>query len=384
MASVYAARHRVTESRVAVKILHRELSDREDIRERFRVEGRTANRVEHPGVVKVLDGDVAEDGSPFLVMELLEGEPLSVRANRAPIETNQLLAWVDDILDILAAAHAKEIVHRDLKPDNVFVLSDGRVKLLDFGIARIADAVQKTQTGTALGTGPYMAPEQALGKVHEIDGRCDLFAIGATMFRLIARRKIHEFANDAELLVAMATTPAPPLSSVAPQAPAAVCAVVDRALAFRASDRYPDARTMQEDVRAVRRGAPPAFAMRQLERQAPGSATSAVGPACPLAARGSEPTVRPAIGPPAVVAGAGAPTRGRGDGPSGHRDHHGALDVGPQGRGGGQRTPASVRHARGRERDADPGGRPRSGASSAAVSVPSAKRAPSSKGKVRK
>jgi serine/threonine-protein kinase len=268
MATVYAARHR-TGRQFAVKMLHPEMSEREDVRERFRREAYAANRVKHEGAVQIIDDDVAEDGSAFLVMELLEGESLTARANRQVVDIGDLLAWVDAILDVLAACHDENIVHRDLKPDNIFLTMDGRVKLLDFGIARVNDVVPssfKTRVGTAIGTAPYMAPEQALGKMDEIDGRTDLFSVGATMFRLIARRRIHEVKNDVDLLIAMATLPAPPLGSVSSDISTSVCSIVDRALAFLPARRYPDALTMQADVRAVRRGEEPPYASALLAK----------------------------------------------------------------------------------------------------------------------
>src|SRR5262249_58490916 len=133
----------------------------------------------------------------------------------------------------LVAAHAQGIIHRDIKPDNLFVLRDGRLKVLDFGIARVrmgAPSKLKTRAGATLGTAPYMPPEQIRGL--EIDARADLFAVGATMFRLIAKRRIHEAINESETLVKMASLPAPPLASVAPAVPREVCLVVDRALKF--------------------------------------------------------------------------------------------------------------------------------------------------------
>ena len=266
MAAVYAARHR-NGAVVALKILHPEISQREDIRERFLLEARAANRVAHPGVVKVHDDNIAQDGAVFLVMELLEGETVLDRANRALVDPLELLRWMDEVLDVLAAAHAAGIVHRDLKPDNIFLTTEGRVKVLDFGIARVSDALPRnfrTRTGTALGTGPYMSPEQALGKLGDIDGRSDLFSVGATMFRLTTRRRVHEVDKESDLLMAMATMPAPPIATFAPTLPRGIAAIIDRSLAFLPSRRYPDARTMQADVRAVLRGESPPYATAQL------------------------------------------------------------------------------------------------------------------------
>src|SRR5208282_609795 len=126
-------------------------------------------------------------------MELLDGLPLADLARRpGGIELGELLRLVDEMLDVLAAAHAQGIIHRDIKPDNLFVLHDGRLKVLDFGIARVragAPSKLRTRVGATLGTAPYMPPEQIRGV--EIDARADLFAVGATMFRLSARRRIH-------------------------------------------------------------------------------------------------------------------------------------------------------------------------------------------------
>jgi serine/threonine-protein kinase len=232
----------------------------------------------------VRDIDVAEDGSPFMVMELLDGQPLAELARRpGGVELPDLLRLVDDMLDVLAAAHAQGIIHRDIKPDNLFVLQDGRLKVLDFGIARVRAGAPKlrTRVGATLGTAPYMPPEQIRGA--EIDARADLFAVGATMFRLIAKRRVHEAANEAETLVKMASMPAPPLASAAPEVPRDVCLVVDRALMFDRDQRYPDALTMQRDVRALREGLPPPYA----------TAASAASPPGPDAAATSSEALTP-------------------------------------------------------------------------------------------
>jgi serine/threonine-protein kinase len=263
MAAVYAARHR-NGARAALKVLHPEVARDETVRARFLAEGYAANKVEHPGAVRVLDDDiikVGEDqGSAYLVMELLEGESVLARVKRlgGVLPESDVLAIAEDVLMVLEAAHARGIVHRDLKPDNLFVArsEDGRdrVKVLDFGIARIAENATRTAVGTTLGTPSYMAPEQARGQRDQVDGRSDLFALGATMFRLLSSRRIHDGESSAEILAKMATVPAPSLLKVMPEISRSVAAIVDRALRFEREARYRDASMMLADVRAARSG----------------------------------------------------------------------------------------------------------------------------------
>ncbi|MDI1480664.1 serine/threonine-protein kinase [Polyangium sp. y55x31] len=255
MAAVYVAVHKIGR-RDAIKILHPEIARVPELRARFDQEARAVNQFVHPGAVEIRDVDTTEDGCPFLVMELLEGESLAARARRGRMDISEILRIIDELLDVLAAAHAHGIVHRDIKPDNLFCLRDGRLKVLDFGVARVRQAANSvhTRTGTTLGTIAYMPPEQIAGK--DVDARADVFAVGATMFRLITRRRIHEAHSDSELLIKMSSLPAPSLASVAPETPQAVCAIVDRALAFERDKRYPSARAMLQDIRAVRAGQP--------------------------------------------------------------------------------------------------------------------------------
>ena len=250
MAAVYAATHRFGR-RAALKILHGSLAEDESVRERFLREGYAANQVGHPGAVAVLDLDVAEDGAPFLVMELLEGETLDQRWLRTgPMSPEDVLAMADQLLDVLAAAHDAGVVHRDLKPENVMVLADGSIKVLDFGIARMPASADATDTGLLMGTPAFMPPEQMRARWADVDARSDLWAAGALMFSLVAGRYVHQRESPADMIIACATEPAPSLATVA-SLPLELVDVVDRALAFEPEDRFQSARSMQRAVRAA-------------------------------------------------------------------------------------------------------------------------------------
>ena len=266
MAAVYAARHR-NGARAALKVLHSDLSSNDEIRERFQREGYAANCVDHPGAVKVLDDDVitggADAGVAYLVMELLEGQSLQDRLERGPpVGEREFLAIAESVLDVLEVAHTRGVVHRDLKPENLFLVGvamspnvdvgscamDARVKVLDFGLARLLHGQAITSHGLALGTPSFMSPEQASGKIDEIDGRTDLFALAATGFRLRTGRRIHDGANPVELVTKMANWAAPRIRTVATDVSAPFARVIDRGLEFRREDRYESAAAMRKDV----------------------------------------------------------------------------------------------------------------------------------------
>lgn len=254
MATVYAATHRNGRP-VAVKMLHPELSARKDIRSRFLREGRAANAVSHPNAVAVIDDDVAADGAAFLVMERLEGMTLErlweEAGQRLPVEV--VLPLARELCGVLAAAHRAGIVHRDLKPENLFLTNDATLKVLDFGLAQLRDAMRpkETFTGMVFGTPAYMPPEQAMGEVREIDGRTDLWAVGATMFALLSGRTVHEGQTAQQFVMLAATKPARSLRVVLPDAEPELVDLVDRALSREKSTRWSNAEGMGEAIRSV-------------------------------------------------------------------------------------------------------------------------------------
>lgn len=244
---MYGATHR-TGSHVAIKILH--ASSDEEMSARFSAEAWIGNQLDHPGVVRVLDDGVTEDGSPYLVMDLLEGETLARRIARGgPLSMLEAARVLDAVLDVLEAAHARGVVHRDVKPDNVFLTREGGVKLLDFGIAR-ASAVRGTSSrkrtiaGLVLGTLEFMAPEQANGRTDLIDARCDLWSAGATLFVALTERTIRSGETAAEQLAA-ALRRTPPMMTLAPELPAPMRSFLDRALAYDLAARFPSATEMR-------------------------------------------------------------------------------------------------------------------------------------------
>ena len=267
MAAVYEATHR-NGKRGAVKLLHPAIAHDADARSRFLREGYVANRIGHPGVVAVLDDDTIEDGGVFLVMELLHGQSVDALLESRPSRSLDPRMAVDitcQLLDVLHAAHAQGVVHRDIKPENLFLTRENRVKVLDFGIARLRDQPNdsRTQTGSVMGTPAFMPPEQALGDWNRVDHRTDLWAAGATLFTMLTGRLVHEAETVNKLLLAAMTKPAPALASVLPGVHPALARIVDKALAVAPEGRFQSALEMRLALLSLHDEAPATIAPSQ-------------------------------------------------------------------------------------------------------------------------
>lgn len=253
MGEVYRAHDPRLGRDVAIKVLPPEFSADPDRLRRFEQEGRAAAALNHPHILAVFDIGT-EDGTPYVVSELLEGQTLRGHLTGGPLPIRKALDLARQIADGLAAAHSRGIAHRDLKPENVFVTTDGHVKILDFGLAKWAaapdDAARNDATATGagviVGTVGYMSPEQAAGR--SVDHRCDQFSFGIVTFELLSGRRTFARQSRMEEMVAILRDDPPPLADVNPDVPMPLQWLVSRCLAKDPADRYHSTRDLARDL----------------------------------------------------------------------------------------------------------------------------------------
>ncbi|HWJ54760.1 MAG TPA: serine/threonine-protein kinase [Vicinamibacterales bacterium] len=263
MGRVYKGAHPTIGSRVAIKVLSRECSDRRDLVERFFSEARAVNVIRHESIVNVLDLSRLPDGRPYIIMEYLDGAPLAAILDeairtRTPLPLGGLARLAVEVLDALGAAHGKGVVHRDLKPDNIFVAPSGRPKVLDFGIAKLSDANllgSATRTGSLLGTPHYMSAEQAAGR--PVDHRADLYAIGVILFECATGRKPFQAEALFDLLRMHVEVPPPSPRALRPDMPPELEHVILTALAKAPDHRFPSAMAMSMALQHATAQLPP-------------------------------------------------------------------------------------------------------------------------------
>jgi serine/threonine-protein kinase len=252
MGTIYKARDSVLERSVALKVVS-SLEVTPELRTRFFREAQACARLSHPNIVTI--HDMGEDGGRlFIVMELLEGEELrQLIARRAPLELEEKLTVLRQLCDGLSFAHQKGIVHRDIKPANIFLVRNGRVKILDFGIAQIAAVATQgdlTRTGMIMGTLRYMAPEQVRGRA---DHRSDIFSVAAVAYELLGGRPPFTGQDPLQILEQLRTEVPPPLAELEPSLPPELSTIVERGMQKDPEHRFAELGQMAQQLELVRR-----------------------------------------------------------------------------------------------------------------------------------
>jgi Tol biopolymer transport system component len=278
MGEVYRARDTRLNREVAIKVLPAHVAGREDLQQRFEREARAVSSLHHPHICSLYDIGL-QDGAPYLVMELLEGEPLDKRIERGPLPLDEALRIAIQITDALDHAHRKGVVHRDLKPANVMLTASG-AKLLDFGLAKAIERQSTTEAlsslptqtkaltaeGAIIGTLAYMAPEQLEGK--EVDARTDIFAVGALLYEMLTAKQAFSGGTQASLIASIMSSDPAPVAAAQPMATPALERAIRRCLAKSPDQRWQSVRDLMSELQWIAEGG----------SQAAPSAAAIVGP----------------------------------------------------------------------------------------------------------
>lgn len=271
MGSVYRAVDRMLDREVAIKVLRPDLARKEALVERFRQEAKALARLSHPRIA-TLHGLEQHGDELLMIMEFVRGDTLETIVERSGrITWPRACELCIAMLDALDHAHDMGVVHRDIKPANVMLAHNGAVKVMDFGIARMLGRSRQTQVGHAVGTPMYMAPEQLRGQ--EVDGRTDLYAVGAVLFELITGRMAFDADSDYALMMKKLNDPPPPPSEFVPEVPSIVDHIVFRAMANEPTHRFPNAMAFSQELARALELAPAAARTRNEKRSTPAPET---------------------------------------------------------------------------------------------------------------
>jgi serine/threonine protein kinase len=264
MGVLYRGFDPVLDREVAIKLMHADFSeDTEQMRPRFYREARAAAKLNHRNIVTIFEF-AEESNVPYIVMEFLKGTPLGARmSSQPPLTIDDKLNVVAQLCDGLSYAHEQGVVHRDVKPDNVFILEDGQVKLLDFGIAKLQTSTL-TRQGDVLGSASYMSPEQ-VGGSESVDGRADIFSTGVVLYELLTGRKPFEGDSPTAVIVKILKDDPNPIDAAATGLPANVIAAVMKALAKDPANRFQTADALGRELQNIRKGLHPSVSKPNMD-----------------------------------------------------------------------------------------------------------------------
>ena len=249
MSTVYLARDETLDRPVAVKLMHREMTEQREQLERFNQEARAVAKLSNPNVVAVIDAG-EDQGRPYIVLEYVQGETLKQRISRVgSLDATEALAYALEVAQGLGVAHERNMVHRDVKPQNVLIDATGRAKLTDFGIARELNDEGVTATGRVIGTTDYVAPEQAMGK--DVDPRSDIYSLGIVLYEMLTGDVPFEADNQIGVAMKHVNEELPDVQVIRPDISAASARVVDKATAKNPDDRYQTIEDMSDDLQAA-------------------------------------------------------------------------------------------------------------------------------------
>ena len=260
MGEVYLAQDRRLSRKVALKVLPVSFTKDDDRLRRFEQEARAASALNHPNIITIYE-ILKASSTHVIATEFVEGETLRRRLSHTTLSLNQSLQIAIQIADALAAAHAAGIIHRDIKPENIMLRPDGYVKVLDFGLAKLAEQTPsvvaaeaptrqvRTGSGMVLGTAGYMSPEQARGKI--VDGRSDIFSLGAVIYEMTTGRKPFDGETPSDILAAILKTDPPPISHFAPDTPAELTRIVAKTLRKDREERYQVVKDLLLDLKSL-------------------------------------------------------------------------------------------------------------------------------------
>jgi serine/threonine protein kinase len=264
MGVLYRGFDPVLDREVAIKLMLADFSeDAEQMRPRFYREARAAAKLQHRNIVTIFEF-AEESNVPYIVMEFLRGTPLGARINtQPPLTIDDKLNIIAQLCDGLSYAHEQGVVHRDVKPDNVFLLEDGSIKLLDFGIAKLTSSTL-TRQGDVLGSASYMSPEQVAGG-ESVDGRADIFSSGVVLYELLAGRKPFIADSPTAVILKILKEEPTPLNTIVPDLPPELVAAVMRALAKDPERRFPTADAFGRELQQIRKSLHASVSISQLD-----------------------------------------------------------------------------------------------------------------------